>query len=30
VVHRKQLKSYIARALEFMDQSSVVGRQASA
>jgi len=29
VVHRRQLKSYIARALEFMDnQSSVVGRQA--
>ncbi len=30
VVHRRQLKSYISRALEFMDQSSVVGRQASA
>jgi acetyl-CoA carboxylase carboxyl transferase subunit beta len=34
VVHRKQLKSYIARALEFMDQSrdqsSVVGHQSSA
>jgi len=30
VVPRKQLKPYIARALEFMDQSSVVGRQSSA
>jgi hypothetical protein len=30
VVHRRQLKAYISRALEFMDQSSVVGRQASA
>jgi acetyl-CoA carboxylase carboxyl transferase subunit beta len=30
VVHRKQIKSYIARALEFMDQTSTVGRQASA
>jgi len=30
VVHRKEMKSYIARALEFMDQSSVVGRQSSA
>jgi acetyl-CoA carboxylase carboxyl transferase subunit beta len=31
VVHRRQLKSYIARALEFMDnQSSVVGHQATA
>ena len=30
VVHRRQLKSYIARALEFMDnKSSVVGRRAS-
>jgi acetyl-CoA carboxylase carboxyl transferase subunit beta len=26
VVHRKQMKSYIARALEFMDQTSTVGR----
>jgi acetyl-CoA carboxylase carboxyl transferase subunit beta len=31
VVHRRQLKPYIARALEFMgDQSSVVSRQSSA
>jgi len=30
VVPRKKLKPYIARALEFMDQSSVVGRQSSA
>jgi acetyl-CoA carboxylase carboxyl transferase subunit beta len=30
VVPRKQLKPYIARALEFMDQSSVVGRRSSA
>jgi acetyl-CoA carboxylase carboxyl transferase subunit beta len=30
VVHRRQLKSYISRALEFMGQSSVVGRQTSA
>src|SRR3984893_8384479 len=30
VVHRRQLKAYISRALEFMDRSSVVGRQASA
>jgi acetyl-CoA carboxylase carboxyl transferase subunit beta len=30
VVHRRQLKAYISRALEFMDHSSVVGRQASA
>jgi acetyl-CoA carboxylase carboxyl transferase subunit beta len=30
VVPRKQIKPYIARALEFMDQSSVVGRQSSA
>ena len=30
VVPRKQLKPYIARALEFMDQSSVVSRQSSA
>jgi len=35
VVHRRQLKSYISRALEFMDQasgdqSSVVSRQSSA
>jgi len=35
VVHRRQLKSYISRALEFMDQasgdqSSVVSRQTSA
>ncbi|HLB90649.1 MAG TPA: acetyl-CoA carboxylase, carboxyltransferase subunit beta [Terriglobales bacterium] len=30
VVPRKQLKPYIARALEFMDQSSAVGRQSSA
>ena len=34
VVHRRQLKAYISRALEFMDQSerqsSFVGRQASA
>jgi len=30
VVPRKQMKAYIARALEFMDQSSVVGRQTSA
>ena len=30
VVPRKQLKPYIARALEFMDQSSVVDRQSSA
>lgn len=30
VVHRKQLKSYIARALEFMDQPSELGRKASA
>jgi acetyl-CoA carboxylase carboxyl transferase subunit beta len=29
VVHRRQLKSYIARALEFMDKSSVVGHQAA-
>ena len=30
VVHRKQIKSYIARAFEFMDQTATVGRQASA
>jgi len=30
VVPRKQLKPYIARALEFMDQSSVVDRRSSA
>ena len=30
VVHRKEMKAYIARALEFMDQSSVVRRQSSA
>ncbi|MBZ5721656.1 MAG: acetyl-CoA carboxylase, carboxyltransferase subunit beta [Acidobacteriia bacterium] len=30
VVHRRQMKAYIARALEFMDQSSVVRRQSSA
>ena len=30
VVHRKQMKSYIARAFEFMDQTASVGRQASA
>src|SRR5450755_99201 len=30
VVHRKQMKSYIGRALEFMDQPLVAGRQASA
>jgi len=30
VVHRRQLKSYISRALEFMGQSSVVSRQTSA
>jgi acetyl-CoA carboxylase carboxyl transferase subunit beta len=30
VVHRRELKPYIARALDFMDQSSVVGRQTSA
>ena len=30
VVHRKQLKSYVARALDFMDQSSVASRQSSA
>jgi acetyl-CoA carboxylase carboxyl transferase subunit beta len=30
VVPRKQIKPYIARALDFMDQSSVVGRQSSA
>jgi len=30
VVHRRELKSYISRALDFMDQSSVVSRQSSA
>src|SRR5712692_4719776 len=30
VVHRKQLKAYIARALEFMDHASDVDRQTSA
>ena len=30
VVHRKQLKPYIARALEFMHPSAIVGRQSSA
>src|SRR5258705_6911492 len=30
VVHRRELKSYISRALDFMDQTSVAGRQASA
>src|SRR5690242_3765234 len=30
VVHRREIKAYIARALEFMDQSSVVRRQSSA
>ena len=30
VVHRRQLKSHISRALDFMDQTSVVGRQTSA
>jgi acetyl-CoA carboxylase carboxyl transferase subunit beta len=29
VVHRKEMKAYIARALEFMTPSSVVGRQSS-
>ena len=30
VVHRKEMKAYISRALSFMEQSSGVGRQASA
>jgi len=30
VVHRKQMKAYIARALEFMGQPQIGGRQASA
>jgi len=30
VVHRKQLKPYVARALDFMDQSRVVSRSSSA
>ena len=30
VVHRRQLKPYIARALEFMDQSSAINRRSSA
>jgi acetyl-CoA carboxylase carboxyl transferase subunit beta len=30
VVHRKEMKEYIARALEFMTPSSVAGRQSSA
>jgi acetyl-CoA carboxylase carboxyl transferase subunit beta len=30
VVHRRQLKSYISRALDFMDQPSALGRRSSA